>query len=152
MFGLGSYLAATQTPGIGFRALKAGYYAEILSNLYKLQDMMVRPGRDKIGTEWPIEWTSFCWRQDQKVFGLKPQVPVVIAVEEIRRQIRDENIIAQTRSCWSHKDANTESAAAVDQFVSDCIPGATITSDDGTEFTNLINSGSNIAYYARGLR
>jgi hypothetical protein len=53
-----AYMVATQTPGVSAMELqkKLGIarYETAFQLLHKLRVAMVRPGRDKIGAEWPI--------------------------------------------------------------------------------------------------
>ena len=54
---------------------------------------MVRPNRDKIGNEWPLELDIVYVGGKTKsgVSGKTNQVPVVIAVELRRKEMRDPN-------------------------------------------------------------
>jgi hypothetical protein len=146
-----AYLVATQTPGISAMELqkKLGItrYETAFQLLHKLRAAMVRPNRDTIGAEWPLEMDIVFVGGIHKggVQGMTDKTPVIIAVEVRRREIRD------------HKDGNKilrsalagrvrlqqlpdKSAASVDKFAKDCIAqGAVIVSDDGTEFTNLLS-------------
>ena len=58
-----AYLVATQTHGISALELKKKLgikrYATAFQILHKLRDTMLRPGRDKIGAEWPVELQQF---------------------------------------------------------------------------------------------
>ena len=146
-----AYLVATQTPGISALELKKKLgikrYETAFQILHKLRDTMLRPGRDKIGAEWPVELdVVFVGGKTRSgVQGKTDQVPVIIAVEIRRQEIRDDNtnkIIKRALAGRIRIQKLPNKTAAVDQFVSDSIaPGATITSDDGNEFTNLISLG-----------
>ncbi len=147
-----AYLAATQTPGISALELKKKLgikrYETAFQILHKLRDAMVRPGRDKIGAEWPIELdVVFVGGKTRSgVQGKTKQIPVVIAVEIRRQEVRDDNtnkiITRALAGRMRMQQLPNKTAAAVNQFVSDSIVlGATITSDDGKEFTNLISLG-----------
>jgi len=147
-----AYLVATQTPGISALELKKKLgikrYETAFQILHKLRDTMLRPGRDKIGAEWPIELdVVFVGGKTRSgVQGKTDQVPVIIAVEIRRQEIRDDNTNKIIKRALAGRiriqQLPNKTAAAVDQFVSDSIaPGATITSDDGNEFTNLISLG-----------
>ena len=147
-----AYLVATQTPGISALALKKKLgikrYETAFQILHKLRDTMLRPGRDKIGAEWPVELdVVFVGGKTRSgVQGKTDQVPVIIAVEIRRQEIRDDNTNKIIKRALAGRiriqQLPNKTAAAVDQFVSDSIaPGATITSDDGNEFTNLISLG-----------
>ncbi len=55
----GAYLVTTQTPGMSAlqfqRQLDIGRYETAFQMLHKLRAGMVRPDRDQIGAEWPVE-------------------------------------------------------------------------------------------------
>jgi hypothetical protein len=146
------YLVSTQTPGISAMELQKqlgiGRYETAFQILHKLRSSMVRPGRDKIGTQWPLELDVIFMggRTRSGIQGKTNQVPVIIAVEIRRREVRDP----KTNKVLKHALAGrirlqklpNKTAVRIDQFVQDCIaPGATIISDDGTEFTNLTKLG-----------
>lgn len=147
-----AYLVATQTPGISALELqkKLGIkrYETAFQILHKLRATMVRPGRDKIGAEWPIELDIIFigGKTRSGVQGKTNQVPVIIAVEIRRQEIRDDNTNKVLKRALAGRiraqKLLNKTASAVDPFVRDCIaPGATITSDDGHEFTNLLSLG-----------
>lgn len=54
-----AYLVTTQTPGMSAlqfqRQLGIRRYETAFQMLHKLRAAMVRPGRDRVGTEWPVE-------------------------------------------------------------------------------------------------
>ena len=56
---MGAYLVTTQTPGMSAvqfqRQLGLSRYETAFQILHKLRAGMVRPGRDRIGGEWPVE-------------------------------------------------------------------------------------------------
>lgn len=147
-----AYLVATQTPGISALEFKKKLgikrYETAFQILHKLRDAMVRPGRDKIGAEWPIELdVVFVGGKTRSgVQGKTDQVPVAIAVEIRRQEVRDESTNKVLKRALAGRirvlQLPNKTAIAVDQFVGDSITaGATITSDDGNEFTNLIKLG-----------
>lgn len=147
-----AYLVATQTPGISALELqkKLGIkrYETAFQILHKLRDVMVRPGRDKMGTQWPIELDIVFvgGKTRSGVQGKTDQVPVIIAVEIRRQEIRDDHTHKVIKRALAGRirlqKLLNKTAAAVDQFANDCIAsGATITTDDGKEFTNLLNLG-----------
>ncbi|MEK7787391.1 MAG: IS1595 family transposase, partial [Chloroflexota bacterium] len=55
----GAYLVTTQTPGISAlqfqRQLGFSRYETAFQMLHKLRASLVRPGRDRIGADWPVE-------------------------------------------------------------------------------------------------
>ena len=147
-----AYLVATQTPGISALELqkKLGIkrYETAFQLLHKLRDTMVRPGRDKIGSAWPLELDVVFVGGKTKngVQGKTDQVPVIIAVEIRRREIRDHTTNKViTRALAGRirlQKIPNKTAIAINNFARDCIaPGAIITSDDGKEFTNLLELG-----------
>lgn len=158
-----AYLIATQTPGISALELqkKLGIkcYETAFLMLHKLRDTMIRPGRDKIGAEWPVELdVVFVGGKTRSgIQGKTDQAPVIIAVEIRRQETRDNKTNKIKRALAGRirlQKLLNKTAAAVDQFVIDCItPGATITSDDGNEFTNLLKLGyKHLAIPMRGDR
>ena len=147
-----AYLVATQTPGISATELQKqlgiSRYETSFQLLHKLRAVMVRPGRDKIGTELPLELDIVFVGGKTKsgVQGKTEQVPVIIAVEIRRREVRDLKTNKVIKRALAGRirlqKLPDKSAAAVDKFVKDCIaPGAVIVSDDGSEFTNLLGLG-----------
>lgn len=147
-----AYLVSTQTPGISAMELqkKLGIarYETAFQILHKLRSAMVRPNREKIGAEWPIELDVIFIGGKTKsgIQGKTNQVPVAIAVEIRRQEVRDQktNKIIERRLAGRMRlfKLPSKTVACLDQFAQDCIaPGAVITSDDGIEFRNLINLG-----------
>lgn len=147
-----AYMVATQTPGISAMEVqkKLGIlcYETAFQLMHKLRAVMVRPNRDKIGAEWPLEMDiAFVGGKHKSgVQGKTDKVPVIIAVEVRRKEIRDpltgkilqRGVAGRIRL----EKLSNKSAASVDKFANACIaPGATIVSDDGTEFANLLSSG-----------
>ena len=112
--------------------------------MHKLRAAMVRPDRDPIGAQWPLEMDIAFVGGKHKggVQGKTDKAPMIIAVEIRGKEVRDPgtNKIVQRALAGRmrlRKLAN-KSAAMVDKFANDCIaPGAVITTDDGTEYTNL---------------
>lgn len=142
------YLVATQTPGVSALELQKRLgiesYDTAFQILHKLRDAMVRPGRDKIGVEWPLEMDIVFVGGKHKsgIQGKTEKAPVIIAVEIRRREVRNPKTGKITKRALAGRvrlqRLSDKSAASVDQFARDCIaPGATIVSDDGTAFTNL---------------
>jgi hypothetical protein len=147
-------LVATQTPGISALELKKklgiARYETAFQLLHKLRAAMVRPDRDPIGADWPIEMDIAFVGGKHKGGGpgKTKQVPVIVAVEVRQREVRD----AQTGKVVKCAVAGrvrlrklpNKSAAQVDRFAKDCIaPGACIRTDDGGEFENLLQNGYN---------
>ncbi len=147
-----AYLISTQTPGISAielqKKLGIARYETAFQILHKLRGAMVRPNREKIGAEWPIELDVIFIGGKTKsgVQGKTNQVPVAIAVEIRRQEVRDPktNKIIKRRLAGRMRLSKlpSKTVAYLDQFAQDCIaPGAVIISDDGIEFRNLINLG-----------
>jgi len=147
-----AHLIATQTPGISALELqkKLGIdrYETAFQMLHKLRSAMVRPNRDKIGEEWPLELDLVYVGGKTKsgISGKTSQTPVIIAVEVRQREIRDPvtkkiKQRAQAGRIRLQKLPN-KAAAGVNQFAQNCIaPGASIVSDDGAEFSSLNKLG-----------
>ena len=147
-----AYHVSTQTPGISAMELqkKLGItrYETAFQLLHKLRTAMVRPNRDKIGAEWPLEMdTVFVGGKHKSgIQGKTDKTPVIIAVEIRRREVRDPKTDKVIKRALAGRlrlqKLPDKSAAPVDEFARDSIaPGAVIVSDDGTEFTNLLVSG-----------
>ena len=147
-----AYLLATQTDGISALEVqkKLGIlrYETAFQILHKLRAVMVRPDRDKIGAEWPLELdlTFVGGKNKGAGRGKMHKAPVIIAVEVRRREVRDPQTGKIKKRGLAGRvrlqKVSDKSAASVDRFAKECIaPGAVIVSDDGTEFTNLLSSG-----------
>lgn len=147
-----AHLISTQTPGISALELqkKLGIkrYETAFQMLHKLRNAMVRPNRDKIGKEWPIELdiVYIGGKTKSGISGKTDKVPVVIAVELRQHEIRDSNTnkIKQRAIAGRirlQKLPNKE-AEGVNLFAQNCIvSGASIVSDDGSEFSGLRELG-----------
>jgi len=147
-----AYLVATQTPGVSALELQKKFgiarYETAFQLLHKLRAEMVRPGRDKIGAQWPLELDIVFVGGKHKsgIQGKTDQTPVIIAVEIRRREVRNpktDKIIKRALAGRVRlQSLPDKSATSVNKFAQDSIaPGAVIVSDDGTEFTNLIALG-----------
>jgi hypothetical protein len=88
----GAYLITTQTPGMSAvqfqRQLDIKRYETAFNVLHKLRSGMVRPDRDKIGDEWPVEvdecYIGGATRGEGK--GVHHKSLVVAAVEVRKKQ------------------------------------------------------------------
>ena len=149
-----AYLVSTQTTGISALELQKQLgierYETAFQLLHKLRGAMVRPNRDKIGSEWPLELDIVYVGGKTKsgVSGKTNQVPVIIAVELRRREIRDPKTNNVTERALAGRirlqKLPNKTAAVVNQFTQNAIAtGATIVSDDGAEFSNLNELGFN---------
>jgi hypothetical protein len=147
-----AYLLATQTPGISAleiqKKLGIARYETAFQLLHKLRATMVRPDRDRIGAQWPLEMDIAFVGGKHKggVQGKTDKAPVIIAVEIRRREVRDPGTNTITERALAGRlrlrKLPNKTAAAVDKFVQDGIaPGAIITTDDGAEYTNLESLG-----------
>jgi len=143
-----AYLIAAQTPSVSAlelqKRLGISRYETAFQILHKLRATMVRPDRDKIGAEWPIELDVVFVGGKHKsgIQGKTDQTPVVIAVEIRRREYcnpKTNKLIERTLAGRARLHVlPNKTAAAVNDFVKDCIaPGAVIVSDDGKEFASL---------------
>jgi hypothetical protein len=143
-----AYFVSTQTPGISAlelqKKLEFSRYETAFQMLHKLRATMVRPDRDRIGSEWPLEFDiiNIGGKSKSGIQGKTDQVPVMIAVEICRHDVRD----AKTKKIKKRglagrlrlKHVSNKAASSVDLFAAECIePGAVIISDDGSAFTNL---------------
>jgi len=147
-----AYLVATQTPGVSAMELQKqlgiSRYETAFQLLHKLRSAMVRPTRDKIGDALPVELDIVFVGGKTKGGGQgkTDQVPVMMAVEIRRREVRDPKTNKVMKRALAGRirlqKLPDQSAASVDKFAKDCMaPGAAIVSDDGTEFTNFLNLG-----------
>jgi len=147
-----AHLVSTQTPGVSALELqkKLGIdrYETAFQILHKLRSAMVRPNRDKIGEEWPLELDVVYVGGKTKsgISGKTSQTPVIIAVELRQREIRDpvtKKIKQRARAGRIRlQKLPNKSAVGVNQFAQKCIaPGASIVSDDGAEFSGLKKLG-----------
>jgi hypothetical protein len=82
-----AYLVAAQTPGVSALELQKRLGIKrcetFIQILHKLRAIMVRPDRDKIGTNWPIE-LDIVFIGGKHKGGMQEktdQTPVIIAVE-----------------------------------------------------------------------
>ena len=147
-----AHLVATQTPGVSALELqkKLGIdrYETAFQMLHKLRSAMVRPNRDKIGEKWPLELDVVYVGGKTKsgISGKTSQTPVIIAVEVRQREIRD----LITKKIKKRAQAGrirlqtlpNKMAVNINQFAQNCIvPGASIVSDDGAEFSGLNKLG-----------
>jgi hypothetical protein len=147
-----AYYMATQTPGISALEFQKKFgikrYETAFQILHKLREAMVRPNLDKIGENWPLELdVIYVGGKTRKgVQGLTDQIPVILAVEICRKEIRNR----KTKKITKHGLAGrvrlqrlpNKTADSVDKFVMNFIvQGATIVSADGTEFANLKRLG-----------
>lgn len=149
-----AFLVATQTPGLSALEMQKKFgierYETAFQLLHKLRAAMVRPNRDKIGAEWPLELDIVFvgGKTRSGVQGKTDQTPVIIAVEIRRRELRSpktnkviKRALAGRMRLQSLPDKSAES---VNKFVQGNIaPGTKIVSDDGTEFSSLRSLGFN---------
>ena len=147
-----AYLVSTQKTGISALELQKQLGIEVYETafqlLHKLRGTMVRPNRDKIGNEWPLELDIVYVGGKTKsgVSGKTNQVPVFIAVELRRREMRDPNTNKVTQRALAGRirlqKLPNKTAVVVNQFTQYSIAtGASIISDDGAEFSNLKTLG-----------
>lgn len=146
-----AFLVATSTAG--FSALevqnKLGItrYETAFQLMHKLRAGMVRPNQDKLGTAWPIEMDiTFIGGKHKGRQGKTDKVPVVIAVEIRRREVRDPKtgkVVARGLAGRVRlRKIADKSAATVDKFAKDWLaPGSVLRTDDGGEFANLVELG-----------
>jgi hypothetical protein len=147
-----AYLIAAQTPGVSAlelqKRLGIARYETAFQILHKLRAVMIRPNRDKIGAEWPVELDVVFVGGKHKSGrpGKTDQTPVIIAVEIRRREYcnpKTNKLIKRTLAGRARLQVlPNKTAAAINDFMKDCIaPGAVIVSDDGKEFSGLLVLG-----------
>jgi hypothetical protein len=147
-----AYLITSQTPGVSAlefqKRLGIARYETAFQILHKLRAAMVRPDRDEIGVEWPVELDVVFVGGKHKggIQGKTAQTPVAIAVEIRRREYynpKTKKLIKRTLAGRARlQTLPNKTAAAINAFMRDCIaPGAAIVSDDGTEFASLLALG-----------
>lgn len=142
-----AYLVATQTPGISAleaqKKLGIARYETAYQVMQKLRSAMMRPGRDQIGDKWPLEMdiTYIGGKHKGGVQGKTNKAPVIVGVEVRRKEGINPQTGKRQRTLAGRmrlRKLPNKSATSVDKFVKDCIAhGATITTDDGTEYANL---------------
>lgn len=149
-----AYLIATQTPGISAlevqKKLGITRYETAFQLMHKLRSAMVRPNRDKIGAEWPLEMDLIYIGGQHKsgLQGMTDNTPVIIAVEIKRREMRDANsgkVIKRGLAGRVRIEMlSSKSPVSIDKFANSCIaPNAIIFTDGGGEFRNLSSFGFN---------
>ncbi len=147
-----AYLIATQTPGVSALELQKRLgitrYETAFQLLHKLRAAMIRPDRDKIGAEWPLEMDIIYLggRTRSGIQGKTNQKPAIMAVEIRRKEVRDPKTGKIIKRALAGRvrlqKILNKSADSVDAFAKECIAsGAVIVSDDGTEFANLRSLG-----------
>ena len=147
-----AYTVTTQTPGVSALEIKKktgiACYETAFQLMHKLRAVMVRPNRDRIGEEWPLEMdiTYVGGKHKSGTQGLTDKAPVIIAVEIRRKEIRaprtgkllQRGLAGRVRI----QKVPDKMAKTVDKFAQECLaPGATIVTDDGGEFANLRTLG-----------
>jgi hypothetical protein len=145
-------LVATTTTGSSAlelqRQLGIARYETTFQLLHKLRAAMIRPDRDPIGTQWPVEMdiTFVGGKHKGDGPGKTAKVPVIVAVEVRQREVRDPQTGRVKKRALAGRvrmrKLSDKSAASVERFAKDCIaPGACILTDDGGEFENLRAKG-----------
>jgi hypothetical protein len=147
-----AYLISAQTPGVSAlelqKRLGIARYETAFQILHKLRAAMVRPDRDKIGAEWPVELDVVFVGGKHKsgIQGKTDQTPVIIAVEIRYREYyhpKTNKLIKRTIAGRARLQVlPNKTAVAVNDFMKNCVaPGAVIMSDDGNEFASLLALG-----------
>jgi ISXO2-like transposase domain len=104
----GAYLMTTQTPGISAiqfqRQLGMTQHETAFAVLHKLRSAMVRPDRDKIGEQWPVEinecYIGGATRGEGKGVHHKT---IVLGAVEVRRKKQPEDPFARKQWLVKHK-------------------------------------------------
>ena len=143
-----AYLVATTTAGLSalemMKKLGVARYETAFQILHKLRAGMVRPDRDKIGGEWPVELDVIYVGGKHKGGrqGLTKQTPVAIAVEIRTGEVADEvtGDVEEKRHAGRVRlqVLPSKGAAGLSAFVDESIKtGTLIISDAGREFTGV---------------
>lgn len=143
-----AYLVATTTAGLSALEMKkklgVARYETAFQILHKLRAGMVRPDRDKIGGEWPVELDVIYVGGKHKGGrqGLTKQTPVAIAVEIRTGEVVDDVTGEVTEKRHAGRVRlqvlPSKAAAGLSAFVEESIKtGTLIISDAGREFTGI---------------
>jgi len=149
----GAYLVTTQTPGISAvqfqRQLGIARYETAFQVLHKLRAGLVRPHRDPIGKNWPVEVdeTLVGGRTQGEGRGIHHKLIVSGAIEVRPRQ----SPTSGNKSLKSHyagrlrlQQVPNRGAASLDKFVkSNVIKGAEVRSDGWRGYDHLADLGYN---------
>ena len=147
-----AYLVATQTSGISAlelqKQLGLARYETAFQLLHKLRAAMVRPFRDPIGLDWPVEMdvTFVGGKHKGGGSGTTHKLPVVIAVETRRRTLRDPATGKVVERALAGRlrlqQLPNKSASVIEAFATQYLaPGAVILTDGGGEFEGLVTRG-----------
>ncbi len=143
-----AYLVATTTSGVSAleiqKQLGIKRYETAFQLLHKLRAGMVRPDRDRIGGEWPVELDVIYIGGKHKggVKGLTKQTPTAIAVEirigEVEDPLTGEMVEKRHAGRIRLRVLPSKAAAGLTAFVDESITrGSLIISDAGQEFSGI---------------
>lgn len=156
-----AHLVATATPGISAlevqKRLGIKRYETAFQMLHKLRAGMVRPARDKIGSEVAVE-LDIAWiggkhkgKGEPGTYRKTKKVPVILAVEVIPGRLPEPSAVTRTGKPKTQRfyggrirlrKLPNKSATSVNTFAKDWIaPGAVILSDKGSEYADLESLG-----------
>lgn len=143
----GAYLVTTQTPGMSAlqfqRQLGIGRYETAFQILHKLRAGMVRPDRDRIGGEWPVEIdeTLVGGKTRGEGRGVHSKTYVVGAVEErAKRTKRGRRSIYAGR--LRLRALEDRGQALLEKFVAEnVVPASRIITDGGHGYAHLKKLG-----------
>lgn len=160
-----AYLVSSQTPGMSAvqfqRQLGLKRYETAFQILHKLRAAMVRPDRDRIGGDFPVEvdetWVGGRTRGEGR--GQHHKTLVVAAVEQRKRKenegARDSRKAVPRRGglyagrLRLHVAAD-RSAKSLESFVIDSVqPGTHITTDDWSGYIGLAQKGYRLTQVAQ---
>lgn len=160
-----AYLVSSQTPGMSAgqfqRQLGLKRYETAFQILHKLRVAMVRPDRDRIGGDFPVEvdetWVGGRTRGEGR--GQHHKTLVVCAVEQRKRKENEETkdprkALARRAGLYAGRlrlqVAPDRSAKSLESFVSDSVqPGTHITTDDWSGYVQLAQKGYQLTQVAQ---
>ena len=160
-----AYLVSSQTPGMSAvqfqRQLGLKRYETAFQILHKLRTAMVRPDRDRIGGDFPVEvdetWVGSRTRGEGR--GQHHKTLVVGAVEERKRKENEAKRNSHTAlprrgSLYAGRlrlhVASDRSAKSLEGFVLDSVqPGTHITTDDWPSYAQLMKKGYRLTQVAQ---
>jgi hypothetical protein len=161
-----AYLVSSQTPGMSAvqfqRQLGLKRYETAFQILHKLRAAMVRPGRDRIGTPYPVE-VDETWiggRTRGEGHGRHHKTLVVGAIEERKRQKAEgegdprSTEIQHRRGLYAGRVrlqvVPDRSGKSLEGFVLDSVqPGTHIKTDDWSGYDNLAQKGYQVTQLAQ---
>jgi len=140
---LAAYLMTTQTPGMSARQLQRqlglSRYETAFQMLHKLRAGLVRPSRDRIGSDWPVE-------VDEKLIGGRTrgkgrgvhQKALVVGALEVRTRSTDNKKRALYAGRLRLCHVANRNAKTLTGFVSDNVQKGAMVRTDGWDSYNTL--------------